>query len=121
MCLACNEEENEGDRGSKVTTSKFWGKAELKRGQRNRILPRSRTDSSSLHCSVLGLIISSRLPFTLMRLLPREQCTWSLAVVLSPKTHTDCRGPSGCVAMGIDKHSKSAEMQLEKAECFIHG
>ena len=37
MCLAGNEEENEGDRGSKVTTNKFGGKAELKGGQRNRI------------------------------------------------------------------------------------
>ena len=120
MCLACNEEEDEGDRGSKVTANKFWGKAELKSGQRNRILPRSRTGSSSLHCNVLGSIISSRLLFTLMRLLAREQCTWAMAVVLSPKTHTDCRGRSDCMAMGIDKHSKSAEMQLEKAEYFIH-
>lgn len=118
MCLACSEEENEGDR-KQGDNKQILGKAELK-GQRNRILPRSRTGSSSLHCGVV-LIISSRLPFTLMRLLPREQCAWAMAVVLSPKTHTDCRGPSDCVAMGIDKHSKSAEMQLEKAECFIHG
>ena len=33
MCLAGNEEENEGDRGSKVTTNKFEGKAELKGGR----------------------------------------------------------------------------------------
>lgn len=40
-----------------------------------------------------------------------------MAVVLSPKTHTDYRGaPQACVKLGIDKHSKSAEMQLEKAD-----